>query len=126
MQIVTRIALQVAGMSDITASTSFAAEAFDVIGPITLAPAAADVEVDLSPALSEAQKLLLIVASAYGATLSYKVHADTAEPVILDQPQLFLGSQDSLVSDPFDKLFLSNTGLTSVTVTFYVARDATP
>ena len=126
MQITVRIGLQVAGMSDIAAVATLNPEAFDIIGPITLAPAAEDVEVDLSPASAEAQSLLLIVASVYADTLSYKVHADTEEPVILDKPHLFLGAQDSIAGAAFDKLFLSNSGVAATTVTFYVARDATP
>jgi len=115
-------------MATKTVTKSFTAEGFDEI-EVVLAPAAADIEVDVCPGAVEGQIKIVQVGEktgVYPAGLSYKVHEDTAGPVAFTEPHTYLGYQDQISAGAFDKLFFSNAGTGSVTVTVFVARNVVP
>jgi len=101
-------------------------EAYSKIN-VTIAAAAADVEVEVQPTAADRVNLLVITAGAYSADLTYKVGANTGTPVALDAPQFFNGAgmMSMLEADP-NSLFFSNAGAEDVPVTILVGRDATP
>lgn len=128
MIIKVNVSLQVDSQTALPEETALTVEASDNI-QVTIPAAGVDVEVDLCPAATEVPvEMVLIRASAYATSLSYKVHASTEAAIQLRQQHLFMGQQDLLAGSgvPFDKLFFSNSGSEDVVVSVYVGRDATP
>lgn len=127
MDITVTTKIQAPGMTTIEDVTVVSVEARDVI-TVSLAPSAADFEVDISPAVLADQHLLYIKASAYttGALPTYKVGAAINPAITLGMPHLYMGGQDESLPAAVDKLFFANPHTSAITVTILVGRDATP
>lgn len=121
------ISAQVANGPKISESKALAVEAYDKT-QIVVADAASDLEVNIQPDGSGLAQFVAITATAYGATLTYKVNSAASTTVIaLDGPHLFIGTGAvSLLDAAPTKLFFSNGTGADVTVNILVGRDATP
>ena len=122
--------IQVDGVSQLKETFQYAAEGVDII-EIVLAPADADIEVDLQPGLPADISVLGIKSTSYqegGLTkISFKVGTDKGDVISLDAPLVLTGAGAiGLLGVAVDKLFFSNPGLVAKTVTIVVARDVTP
>jgi hypothetical protein len=87
-----------------------------------------ETEIDIQPGGPGNIKLLLIRSTAYGDNLKYKVHDTGADERVLNDA-IFLtgkGNLDLLEggTDPFDKLFVTNTTGNSVVLEIIVGRTA--
>lgn len=120
--------VQVAGGPQISASQTLMVEAYDSI-QVTVKAGTTGKEVDVQPGIAKGQvKLLLIRSNQYDpAKLLYKLGtAPGAKEVILDAPQLLIGSGAIGLLDPApQKLFFSNTLNEDVSIHILVGRDAT-
>ena len=126
------IEINVEGGPNFSENITYYAEAYDVI-EVSLAPAAADVEILLQPGLAAMVYLFGIKMNAYTQAVpgtydvSFKVHS-AANPAIQIESAILLpgiGAVSVLGAQP-DKIFLSNAGATTKNVTIIIARDATP
>jgi len=88
-------------------------------------PAPAATTVDVQPGAAGKVKLLLIRASAYGPHVEYQVHA-AANPKRVLSDALFLVDSGpiDLLGTPLDKLLITNTSGSPVSVEVIVGRAA--
>lgn len=121
----------VAGGPSILVSREITVEAYDKID-VTVGANATDKEVEIQPGSSTQVQMLLIKSSKYGTgadigKLKYKVHNTSADEIILDQEQLFLGQGAvGLLGANLDKLLFTNTLTEDVAIEILIGRDATP
>lgn len=120
------VSVQVVSGPKISASSSVSVEAYDKTS-VTIAAGDTDTEVNIQPGGAGLASLVVITASEYDATLTYKVNSDTGTEIELDGPHVLVGAGAVALLDPAPaSLFFSN-GLTEdVTVSVLVGRDATP
>ena len=122
-----KLRVSVVGGPEISLSDEIPVEAYDKID-VTIVTGDSDKEVVIQPVLSEMVQLLLIRASEYGKSLTYKVHKKTdATPIALDKEQLFLGKGAvGLLGTELDKFFFTNNLGKDVTIEILIGRDAIP
>jgi len=108
-------------------SRTLAVDAYDKID-VAVPNGAADLEVEIQPGAAGQVRFLLVTASQYGASLSYKVNSSASLAVhALDEPHVLIGAGSVNMLDPAPtRLFLSNTLGSDAQVQILVGRDATP
>jgi len=118
--------VQVVGGISIPVSGEITVEAYGKI-QIAVTAGVSDLEVNLQPDGANLAQFLLIKASSYDSTLTYKVNTDSATAISLDGPHVFIGSGAVGILDSAPtKLFFSSGLATDVTVDILIGRDATP
>jgi len=118
--------IQVVGGISIPIKSEMTVEAYGKI-QVTVPIGASDLEVNLQPDGANLAQFLLIKASSYDSTLTYKVNNTGATAITLDSPHLFMGSGAVGILDSAPtKLFFSSGLATDVTVDILIGRDATP
>jgi len=118
---------QVANGPRVQESGTLEVEAYDKT-QVSVADAAADLEVNIQPDGAGLAQFLAITATAYHKDLTYKVNsASSATEIALNGPQVLVGTGVvGLLDAAPTKLFFSNGTGADVTVNILVGRDATP
>ena len=120
------LSFQVVGSTTVPFTGKIEPEAYSKI-QVKVSAGVSDLVVNLQPSGTKLAELLLIKSSAYGASVTYKVNAAAATPIVLDGPHVFIGSGAVAIldSDPAQLLF-SNALSDDVTIDILLGRDATP
>ncbi len=120
------LSFQVIGGTSVLVAGDLTADAVEKI-QVVVPAAATDLTVNLQPGGAKLGRFLAIKASAYSQDLTYKVNEDTAAPICLDAPHVFIGEGAvAILGDEPTLLLFSNAAAADVTIDILLGRDATP
>lgn len=118
---------QIPGGPNISSSQTFDIEAYDSIS-LDVVGGAVNIEVQLQPSTTANQvSALVIISDHYSPQLNYRVNVNTNPEILVDQPQILMGTGAvGLLDLAPTSLFFSNNLAETVAIKILVGRDATP
>ncbi len=118
--------VSVAGGPSISISQTFPVDAYDLID-VAITDGAIDLVVEVQPGSAGQVRSLLISASQFDPSLTYKVNDSTNDSHVLDRALLLTGvGAVGLLGFPPERLLFTNATPGDITVQILVGRDATP
>jgi hypothetical protein len=119
-----KFSLDIPSGPSLALSSAVSVDAYDRIA-VTIADAAADVQVDIQPGATGRVKFVMVRSDVYGDNLKYKVHAAANPAHSLTDTLILVGTGAlDLLGAQLDALFISNTLGHAANIEIIVGRQA--